>query len=288
MDNTVKVWDVATGECLHTLTGHTSLVGLLGSSPNYLVSAAADASLRIWDANSHELKHTLGSHGGAITCFKHDEAKVVSGSDGTLKLWDMRTGAYVRDLVIGISSVWQVSFHGNLLVAASNRQGSTVFDVFNFGHNGFATDVDNDELDKLRRPPWERKDPREPQAYQADEMDFEITSPRSATSRAQSVDIDQWVRGNSSSRAAGSRRSSRLREKAMGSSSVRAAYSASYSIEPPPRTKRSALRTEAGSPSPAGPSRTAQMLGLAGESFAPIFDDDKGDEPTDEGDDVVC
>jgi F-box and WD-40 domain protein CDC4 len=179
MDNTVKIWNVTTGECLASLSGHTSLVGLLGISPNYTVSAAADASLRIWNSGDHELVHTLTTHGGAITCFQHDESKVVSGSDGTLKLWDIRTGQYIRDLVIGISSVWQVAFHGNLLVAASNRGGSTVFDVFDFGALDHPSGVDNEKLDKLRRPPWERLNPREPQAYQSeeDELEYSPDSP---------------------------------------------------------------------------------------------------------------
>ncbi|KIS00384.1 F-box and WD-40 domain-containing protein CDC4 [Cryptococcus deuterogattii 2001/935-1] len=155
LDNTIKVWDIVSGQCLHTLQGHTSLVGLLGLSPNYLVSAAADTSLRIWDPNSCQLKNVLASHSGAITCFQHDETKVVSGSDGTLKLWDVKTGTFVRDLVVGISSVWQVSFHKNLLVAASNRNGATVFDVFRFGQPS-AQDVDDSSLDNLQPPRWER------------------------------------------------------------------------------------------------------------------------------------
>ncbi|WVN89692.1 uncharacterized protein L203_104922 [Cryptococcus depauperatus CBS 7841] len=151
MDNTVKVWNVVTGECIHTLQGHTSLVGLLGLSPNYLVSAAADSSLRIWDPNSCQLKSVLGSHAGAITCFQHDDTKVVSGSDGTLKLWDIKTGAFVRDLVVGISEVRQVAFNGNLLVAASNRNGATVFDVFRFGEPSTHA-VDDPYWDSLRLP----------------------------------------------------------------------------------------------------------------------------------------
>jgi F-box and WD-40 domain protein CDC4 len=179
MDNTVKVWDVDTGTCLHTLTGHTSLVGLLANSPNYIVSAAADASLRIWDANSHDLKHILGAHGGAITCFAHDETKVVSGSDGSLKLWDIRTGKFVRDLVAGINSVWQVVFRDNVLVAATNRGGNTVFEVFDFGGPEHPSGIDDESLDDLRGPPWKRGNPLEPQTYQVDEVDdyFNFSDP---------------------------------------------------------------------------------------------------------------
>ncbi|THU81510.1 WD40 repeat-like protein [Dendrothele bispora CBS 962.96] len=136
MDGTVRIWSILNGTCLHTLTGHTSLVGLLGLSPSYLVSAAADSTLRIWDPNTGALKHTLAAHTGAITCFQHDEFKVLSGSDGTLKMWDVREGVVVRDLLVGITGVWQVAFEGRWCVSASNRSDVTVLDVWDFGRTG--------------------------------------------------------------------------------------------------------------------------------------------------------
>ncbi|KAI0062371.1 WD40 repeat-like protein [Artomyces pyxidatus] len=134
MDGTVRVWNLQTGECQHTLTGHSSLVGLLGLSPSHLVSAAADSTLRIWDPDSGEMRHMLAAHVGAITCFQHDEFKVLSGSDGTLKMWDVRDGTIVRDLLTNILGVWQVVFEGRWCVAASNRPDATVLDVWDFGN----------------------------------------------------------------------------------------------------------------------------------------------------------
>jgi F-box and WD-40 domain protein CDC4 len=145
MDASVRVWNLQTGECQHVLTGHTSLVGLLGLSPSYLVSAAADSTLRIWDPDTGELRHTLAAHTGAITCFQHDEFKVLSGSDGNLKMWNVRDGTVVRDLLTGITGVWQVVFEGRWVVAASNRNDTTVLDVWDFG-------LENDE-DWVGEPP---------------------------------------------------------------------------------------------------------------------------------------
>ncbi|KIM62061.1 hypothetical protein SCLCIDRAFT_120487 [Scleroderma citrinum Foug A] len=133
MDGTVRVWNLRNGQCQHTLTGHTSLVGLLGLSPSYLVSAAADSTLRIWDPDSGELCHTLAAHAGAITCFQHDEFKVLSGSDGTLKMWNIREGTVARDLLTEVNGVWQVVFEGRCCVAASNRNNATMLDVWDFG-----------------------------------------------------------------------------------------------------------------------------------------------------------
>ena len=134
MDGTVRVWDLKTGECQYTLTGHTSLVARLGLSPSHLVSAAADSTLRIWDPDTGELRHTLAVHAGAISCFQHDEFKVLSGSDGALKMWDVRSGTVVREFLSNIDGVWQVVFEGRWCVAASHRSEATFLDVWDFGN----------------------------------------------------------------------------------------------------------------------------------------------------------
>ncbi|CAG8472708.1 1665_t:CDS:10 [Paraglomus occultum] len=133
MDGTVKVWSLEDGTCVWSLEGHSSLVGLLDLSHDYLVSAAADSTLRIWNPNDGTCKHVLTAHTGAITCFQHDEHKVISGSDGTLKMWDVKTGKFVRDLLTGLSGVWQVRFGERRCVAAVQRNQVTFFEVLDFG-----------------------------------------------------------------------------------------------------------------------------------------------------------
>ncbi|KAI8458320.1 WD40-repeat-containing domain protein [Phakopsora pachyrhizi] len=121
MDNTVRLWDLRTGSCLKVLGEHSSLVGLLGLSPNRLVSAAADSTLRIWDPSDGISKQELRGHLGAITCFSHDQFRVVSGADGTLKLWNPSNGELVRDLLNGFSAVWQVGIDERYCVVAVQR-----------------------------------------------------------------------------------------------------------------------------------------------------------------------
>ncbi|KAG8883512.1 SCF ubiquitin ligase complex subunit cdc4 [Tulasnella sp. 331] len=139
MDGTVRIWSLKDGSTRHILSGHTSLVGLLSLSATTLVSAAADSTLRIWDPKEGKLLHTLQGHTGAITCFQHDENKVLSGSDGTLKMWDTRDGSMTRDLLTGITGVWQVVFDRRFCIAASNRQDNTFLEVWDFaGRKGGA------------------------------------------------------------------------------------------------------------------------------------------------------
>ncbi|KAI9318434.1 WD40-repeat-containing domain protein [Dichotomocladium elegans] len=121
MDSTVRIWDMEYGNCLRVLEGHTILVGLLGLTPNYLVSAAADASLRIWSPDNGFCRHVLHGHRGAITCFQHNEEIVISGSEGGLKMWDIKTGRHIRDLITGVTGVWRVAFDHRRCVAAVHR-----------------------------------------------------------------------------------------------------------------------------------------------------------------------
>lgn len=219
MDSTVRVWNLQTGQCQHTLTGHTSLVGLLGLSPSYLVSAAADSTLRIWDPDTGELRNTLAAHTGAITCFQHDEFKVLSGSDGTLKMWNVRDGTVVRDLLTGITGVWQVVFEGRWCVAASNRNDSTVLDVWDFGNDededwvgeppGGIYDDDTEDEDEEEDEDMDQAD--------VDAMDQDLEAIQSESETA--ADSQELERGEGNSeRAAYSDTESMDRDEGVGAS----------------------------------------------------------------------
>ena len=129
MDNLVKVWSLETGSVLFNLEGHSSLVGLLDLQQERLVSAAADFTLRIWDPETGHCKSTLSAHTNAITCFQHDGQKVISGSDRTLKMWDVTNGEFCKDLLTDLSGVWQVKFNERRCVAAVQRNNLTYIEV---------------------------------------------------------------------------------------------------------------------------------------------------------------
>lgn len=132
MDSSVKMWCLDTGSLLSSLDAHTSLVGLLDLSPSTLVSAAADGLLIVWKRDTGELLHILEGHRGAITCFYNDDDKIVSGSERTLKLWNVHTGELVRNLLDDVNGIWQVKFDACRCIAATKRGKNTYIEVIDF------------------------------------------------------------------------------------------------------------------------------------------------------------
>ena len=61
-DETIKIWNLETGECLKTLNDHTeSVKSILIIPNNKFISGSADATIKIWDLNSFECLNKLKS-----------------------------------------------------------------------------------------------------------------------------------------------------------------------------------------------------------------------------------
>ena len=60
-DDTVKIWDAATGPCIQTLEGHSSSVHSVAFSPDskQIASASNDNTVKIWDAATGHCTQTL-------------------------------------------------------------------------------------------------------------------------------------------------------------------------------------------------------------------------------------
>jgi COMPASS component SWD3 len=59
-----------------------------------VVSASYDGTVKLWDVSSGELLHSLEAHSGPVWTaeFNRDGTMVVSASlDGTVKLWEVGT-----------------------------------------------------------------------------------------------------------------------------------------------------------------------------------------------------
>jgi hypothetical protein len=90
----VKVWDVATGRPLLTLTGHSGQVQGVAYSPDgkRIASASTDASVKLWDAESGQELLMLRGHEGWATApaFSPDGTRIASDMDERVRIWDAR------------------------------------------------------------------------------------------------------------------------------------------------------------------------------------------------------
>ena len=102
-DNTLKVWDLGSGQIIRTLQGHTkSVFGVaVTADGRWVVSASSDMTLKVWEFGRGQLVRTLEGHMGQVldVAVTADGRWAVSVSDDkTLKVWDVATGLTVAML----------------------------------------------------------------------------------------------------------------------------------------------------------------------------------------------
>lgn len=59
LDTSIRVWDVETGQCRHTLMGHQSLTSGMELKNNILISGNADSTVKVWDIVTGQCLQTL-------------------------------------------------------------------------------------------------------------------------------------------------------------------------------------------------------------------------------------
>ena len=102
-DNTARIWDVATGALLFTLSGHTFFVDAVAWSPDgtRVATGGWDNAIRTWNPATGALQHVLTGHTDIVrdVTFSPDGASLASGSwDHTIRLWNAATGALSKTL----------------------------------------------------------------------------------------------------------------------------------------------------------------------------------------------
>ena len=135
-DETLRVWDVESGQCLRTLEGHTSLVTAVGLMPDgrRAVSGSWDKTLRVWDVESGQCLRTLKGHTDDVyaVSLMPDGRRAVSGSrDNMLRVWNLLTGKCLRILKGHTEWVRAVSLtpDGRRALSGSDDKKLRVWDV---------------------------------------------------------------------------------------------------------------------------------------------------------------
>ena len=103
-DNTVKIWELATGKLVKTLDGQTGYLASVGYSPDGRSFACGymDGTVKILDAKTGELLRTFTGHYGSVYSvnFSPDGNSLISCAefDENINIWDVKSGMRVGTL----------------------------------------------------------------------------------------------------------------------------------------------------------------------------------------------
>jgi Protein kinase domain/WD domain, G-beta repeat len=135
-DQTVRLWDAATGKDRALLKGHAGPVTAVAFSPNgkTLATASEDRTARLWDLPGGQERAVLKGHTDHVRCvaFSPDGQTLAAASEGrTVRLWDAATGREQAVLRGHVDEVLSVAFSpdGKMLASGSMDRTVRLWDV---------------------------------------------------------------------------------------------------------------------------------------------------------------
>jgi WD40 repeat protein len=122
-DQTVRLVDLATGDCVHTLTGHQGIVRAIAFSPDggFLVSGGMDQRVGIWTPDGaawqpHWLSAATAIYAVAVL---PDRTIAAAGEDGRIRLWNPQ-GELLRVLEGHTDRVWSLTTDAGRLISGGD------------------------------------------------------------------------------------------------------------------------------------------------------------------------
>jgi sugar lactone lactonase YvrE/nitrous oxidase accessory protein NosD len=126
----IKLWEVATGSLVRTLSGHTNWVRSVAFSPDgrLLASGSSDRTIKLWEVATGSLVRTLSGHTNWVrsVAFSPDGRLLASGSYKEIKLWEVATDSLVRTLEGHTNYVNSVAFSPDGRLLASGSRDDTI------------------------------------------------------------------------------------------------------------------------------------------------------------------
>ena len=130
-DQTIRLWDVHTGQHKTTLRGGSDYFRTVAFSPDgeTLAGGSDESTIWLWDVHTGQHKTTLKGHGGDVwsVAFSPDGGTLASGSDdNTIRLWDAVTGQSKATLTGHTADVDAVAFSPDGGTLASGSSDNTI------------------------------------------------------------------------------------------------------------------------------------------------------------------
>jgi WD40 repeat protein len=130
-DNAPRLWDSATGRIVRTFDGHTDAVFQMVVQGNRLITTSYDQTVRIWDVATGEEIGRIWANSILTAVAANADTIVTGGLDGSLIAWDATQTRHLQTFAASATwPVWDVaiSADGTRLLAASD-DGIRLWDV---------------------------------------------------------------------------------------------------------------------------------------------------------------
>ncbi|KAL4968200.1 WD40-repeat-containing domain protein [Aspergillus stella-maris] len=121
--NIIQIWNPKTGQLMQTLAGHDGELTGLDFSSELLISSYRDNTIWLWDTATWELRFRFKGHSGEVrrSALSATGSLATGAPDGTIKLWNPRTGELQQTLYPNAStgSIVSIAFAPDGLILAS-------------------------------------------------------------------------------------------------------------------------------------------------------------------------
>lgn len=135
-ENTVRLWDIESGQCFHTLEGHLDSVWAVAFSEDgqLLASSSDDQTVKLWQLQTGTCIKTLTGFESQVcsVAFSPDNKILATGSqEQMVQLWDVVTGQRLRTLRGHKHQVWSfvLSPDEKTLVTGSDDNKVRLWDI---------------------------------------------------------------------------------------------------------------------------------------------------------------
>ncbi|KAI8840284.1 WD40-repeat-containing domain protein [Chytridium lagenaria] len=137
-DNTCRIWDTETAECLGVLEGHTSRIWDVASSRsgNVAASASGDGTVKVWDLHAPKIPCATTLSGGSgdvysVMFHPGGDHLATGGYDKLVRLYDVERGIVIKTFSGHQGAVTRTVFSplGNLIVSGSKDNTIKFWDI---------------------------------------------------------------------------------------------------------------------------------------------------------------
>lgn len=130
-DNTMKLWEVVTGNQPRGFVGHSGSVFSVAFSPDgrRALSGSWDKTLKLWDIGTGQTLRDIVGHSEDVlsVALSPDGRLALSGArEKTIRLWDVTTGQPVRAIAVHSALVRSIAFAPNGRFALSGSADKTL------------------------------------------------------------------------------------------------------------------------------------------------------------------